>query len=167
MLNEERKAYYMFLGLAIYAAIFWFYSDAISNWAVSADILGVWMVYYFSSPLVLASIFIGHEIGKRKNKSLAGMVSGVLVIFALDLISIPKSLMVSCPLKIPVEPQLALFSDTSLAKALLPYVSQDICIGSFNIMSALIYVAVPIIFFIISFKLLGYGLWKQKIQNGG
>lgn len=165
MTDEQKTAYALFIILAIYSIVSFIYSDQISNWALQADALSIWIVYYFSSPIVVIGILAGYYVGKRKNKGLQGIAAGTAMIFALDLISLPKSLIVACPFQIPTISQLALFSDTALAKALLPSVNSNVCVGGVSLMTAFIYVVIPILLFIFSLKILGYRLWSKELNG--
>jgi len=168
MITQEKKsAYYIFVGFAIYAIVLFIYGDQISLWSSNdtTPLWQSWLVYFYSSPLVIGGILLGGYIGKKKGKELQGLIAGNLILYATDLSSLPKSLFASCPLQIPTIPQLSLFSDTILAKFISPYVNSSVCIANYSLLSVLIYAVIPISLFYISMRLLGYKLFVREIRN--
>jgi hypothetical protein len=134
----------------IVSMIFWYFSDSISLWAMSANSLFVTLVNLILNPFYVGSIILIMELffrGLKLNRTglnyFRVIVASILLSLSLDILSLPHSLSINYIL--PTSPNVSLYFDTVLSKMLFPILGS---LGKFG--SFIIYVVISFILVLLS-----------------
>lgn len=118
-LDNKTKAYGTLIVIVALAGLFWYYSDAFTAWTTTAN---PWLVLIVSIIINPAYIFLIYTLYKEYN--VRGMLAGIFISVAIDVMSLPHSINKAGAL--PTDAALNGYSDTTFYKVLYNYIHGEI-----------------------------------------
>jgi hypothetical protein len=138
--DNKSKAYGTLIAFAIIAGLFWYYSDAFSNWAMQSNPLLAMVASLLLNPSYLFLIFF-----LFKQYSYRGIAAGLLISFALDIVSLGHSVLKTGEL--PMDAVSYTYSDTTIYKLIYPAMHNQFAVF-------FLYVIVPVLLVYLSLRVI-------------
>lgn len=145
--------YFIYITLLVYlgvAIFFWYFNDAIANWAITANPVLATIVNFITNPFYLGSLILVIEVFFRGYKLKRNAINYLRVIFAsvlfslsVDIVSILHTIDINY--QIVNDAATSIYFDTVLGKLLIPYLQSLEGTGTFTL-----YVIIPIIMAILA-----------------
>lgn len=158
--------YGIILGFFLIANIFWYFSDAVSNWAMTANPILVTIVNFCVSPFYIGSLilfielfFRGYKLKRNAINYARIIIASIILSLALDIWTIPHSILIDYTL--PNSPQVSIYFDTIFGKFLAPTLQSMGKLGTY-IFYVILSTVMVIISMIIASPAKFFGLVKKE-----